>query len=170
MTGKNQRDEVDAIIEGWGVQRPDLDPRPLAIFSRLLRLNRHIERIRKSIFAENNLETWEFEMLAALRRQEGSCLTAGRLMQETLVSSGTITNRIDRMEGKGLLIRKADNKDGRVVHVCATEKGIAYVDSAMVGLLQAQAEILEQYDESEREDAADFLRRMLIPFETKAKL
>lgn len=162
------KDEVDAIIAGWAQQRPDLDIEPLAIFSRFLRLGRHLERMRKEAFANHALESWEFEMLAALRRQPEHRLTAGQLMKETQVSSGTITNRLDRMEGKGLLMRQADKADGRVVHVHATEEGIARVDHAMNELVARESAMLSKFDAAEKEQAAAFLRHLLVDFEKKA--
>lgn len=161
-------DEVDAIIDGWARQRPDLDIEPLAIFSRFLRLDRHLERMRKETFANHALESWEFEMLAALRRQSEHRLTAGQLMKETQVSSGTITNRLDRMQVKGLLVRKADDSDGRVVHVHATEEGIARVDRAMDELVARENAMLSKFAPAEKEQAAAFLRHLLVDFEKKA--
>lgn len=162
---QGMNDDVDAIIEAWETQRPDFSVEPLAIFSRMLRLSRHIERMRKRVFSRHGLETWEFEMLAALRRQHDYQLTAGQLMKETLVSSGTVTNRLDRMEVKGLLQRFADEHDGRVVHVKATDTGITLVDGAMKDMLVVGSEILEPYSAEENAATADYLRRLLHYFE-----
>lgn len=161
------RDEVDDIIAAWTAERPDLDTDPLAIFSRLLRLSRFIDRMRKSVFANNSLEIWEFEMLAALRRAEDHRMTAGRLMKETLVSSGTVTNRLDRMEAKGLLQRSSDENDGRIVHVQATDLGLERVDAAIDELVSVEAGIMEPYSKEENAQTADYLRKLLRYFEEK---
>ncbi|ADH93272.1 MarR family winged helix-turn-helix transcriptional regulator [Arcanobacterium haemolyticum] len=168
LTGATERDDVDTIIDGWVSQRPDLAPEPFAIFSRLLRLTRHVERMRKTVFARHGLETWEFEMLAALRRTPEHTLTAGQLMKETLVSSGTVTNRLDRMAAKGLLERKSDDRDGRVVYVKAAEKGLFLVDAAVEDLLSTEARIIEPYTLAENAEAAAYMRRLLRYFETDA--
>lgn len=155
-------DEVDSIVAAWQVQRSDFDAQPLAVFSRLLRLGRYIDRIRRTIFAQYDLETWEFEMLAALRRSGAPFqLTAGQLMNETLVSSGTITNRIMRMQDSGLIERSRDKVDRRVVYVKATPKGITQVDAAMEALLNEQRNQLADFSEQEIRQARDFLKQMI---------
>ncbi|MCF2706749.1 winged helix-turn-helix transcriptional regulator [Arcanobacterium haemolyticum] len=160
------RDEVDGIVEAWARERTDFKPEPLAVFSRLLRLDRHLDRMRRQTFARHGLESWEFEMLAALRRQgEPYRLTAGRLMQETLVSSGTVTNRIDRMVAHGNARRLADKSDRRIVHVEATEEGIALVDAAMADLLDVEREQLVGFDDESVRQLADLLRELLSHFE-----
>ncbi|XCB30759.1 MarR family transcriptional regulator [Arcanobacterium hippocoleae] len=145
---ETMEDEVDHIVTAWEEQRPDFDARPLAVFSRLLRLGRYVEQIRRVTFAAYKLETWEFEMLAALRRAgKPHQRTAGQLMAETLVTSGTITNRIDQMEKHGYVKRNRDEKDRRVVYVKATRKGIKAVDNAMQALLEVQREFLENFSQ-----------------------
>lgn len=159
---KTKRDEVDQIVAAWKEQRPDLGVQPLEIFSRLLRINRHFSSIRRTVYAAQGLETWEFEMLAALRRAPNHKLTAGQLMKDTFVSSGTITNRIDRMQESGLVTREAAPEDGRVVQVSATAKGIAAVDAAMSDMLDLEGEILETLGADRAEEAAEYLRSLLI--------
>lgn len=166
-----KRDEVDGIVEAWGRERPDFNPEPLAVFSRLLRLTYHIDQMRKEAFASHNIESWEFEMLAALRRQgEPYQLTAGRLMQETLVSSGTITNRIDRMIALGHAERIPDPHDKRVVHVRATRAGLALVDAAMADLLTLESQQLDGIDLHARSELANSLRELLAHFERSETL
>src|SRR5690606_12018244 len=91
-------DEVDRIVAAWRRERPDLDPEPLHVFSRISRLARHLELARRAAFASRGLEPWAFDVLSALRRAGAPYeLTPGVLMSQTLVSSGTMTNRIDRL-------------------------------------------------------------------------
>lgn len=159
-------DEVDMIVEGWARVRGDFDAQPLAVFSRLLRLNRYVDRMRKRVFAAHNIESWEFEMLTALRRQGAPFrLTAGKLMRQTLVSSGTVTNRIDRMVEHGLVKRLRDPEDKRIVHVQATPKGIEVVDGAMSDLLSAQQMRMAGMSEEEKRELANLLRVLLANFE-----
>ncbi|MGO1592454.1 MAG: MarR family winged helix-turn-helix transcriptional regulator [Ancrocorticia sp.] len=160
------RDEVDGIVAAWGRERTDFDPEPLSVFSRLLRLDRHIDRMRRQAFSKYGIESWEFEMLAALRRQgEPYRLTAGRLVQETLVSSGTVTNRIDRMVTHGYAERHPDPNDRRVVHVQATARGVELVDAAMADLLEAEQRKLEDMAAQDQRELADLLRQLLAHFE-----
>src|SRR6478736_8218963 len=92
------RDEVDDLVAAWRAQRPDLDVEPMQVLSRISRLARHLDIARRGAFAEHGLESWEFDVLSALRRQGPPFqLTPGALLRATLVTSGTMTNRIDRL-------------------------------------------------------------------------
>ena len=91
-------DEVDRIVEAWRRERPDLDVAPLSVLSRVTRLARHLDLARRNAFARHQLEVWEFDVLSALRRAgEPYQLSPGTLVAQTLVTSGTMTNRIDRL-------------------------------------------------------------------------
>jgi DNA-binding MarR family transcriptional regulator len=113
------------------------------------------------------VEAWEFDVLSALRRAgEPYELTPGRLIAETLVSSGTMTNRIDRMVAHGLVVRAADASDRRVVKVRLTPEGRRRVDAAMSQLLESERALLAVLPESDRKHLSDSLRSLLIPFES----
>ncbi|HHW82251.1 MAG TPA: MarR family transcriptional regulator [Actinomycetales bacterium] len=168
MAGAGQ-DEVDRIIAAWHAQRPDLDFAPLEVFSRVSRLTRHLEIARRKAFTSSELDAWEFDVLSALRRAGSPFeLTPGRLMEETLVSSGTMTNRIDRLVMKGLVTREADASDRRVVRVRLSAKGKRVVDSAMAQLLEFERELLSPLTASRRDGLAANLRDLLVPFDDAA--
>src|SRR5690606_18063144 len=97
------QDEVDRIIAGWEQARSDLDIAPLAVFSRISRLARFLETARRDAFTAAGLEGWEFDMLSALRRSGDDALSPGALMRQTLVTSGTMTTRIDKLVARGLI-------------------------------------------------------------------
>lgn len=161
-----EQDEVDRIIAAWHAQRPDLDLAPLEIFSRVGRLTRHLEIARRKAFSSSQLEAWEFDVLSALRRAGSPFeLTPGRLMEETLVSSGTMTNRIDRLMTKGLVTREADTSDRRVVRVRLSPRGRKVVDAAMAQLLEFERELLGPLSKDSRKDLAASLRELLVPFD-----
>lgn len=160
------QDEVDRIIAAWERERPDLHTAPLSVFSRISRLARHLDRARRTAFAQHGLELWEFDVLAALRRSGPPYeLTPGILLTQTMVSSGTMTNRIDRLVVHGLVKRAADPDDRRVVQVRLTEAGLATVDAAMSDLLRIETEALGEMPDADRDDLAALLRRLLTPFE-----
>ena len=118
------RDEVDELLEAWGRERADLDLAPVAVFSRVSRLARRLELARRDAFATHGIEQWEFDVLAALRRAGAPYeLSPGRLLRETLVTSGTMTNRIDRLSARGLVERHPDPDDRRGVIVRLTTEG-----------------------------------------------
>ena len=100
------RDDVDELAEAWARERPDLDLAPVAVFSRISRLSRHLDLARRDAFAAYSIELWEFDVLAALRRTGAPYeLSPGRLLRETLVTSGTMTNRVDRLAARGFVER-----------------------------------------------------------------
>jgi DNA-binding MarR family transcriptional regulator len=160
------RDEVDDIVGRWRTERPDLDVAPLEVLSRVSRLARHLDRARRAAFAAHGLETWEFDVLSALRRQGPPYrLSPGALLRSTLVTSGTMTNRIDRLEQSGLVSRHPDPADKRGVLVELTDAGRATVDAAMSALLSRERELLTGLDDVQQAELATLLRVLLAPFD-----
>ncbi|MFI6518319.1 MarR family winged helix-turn-helix transcriptional regulator [Spirillospora sp. NPDC050679] len=161
------RDEVDLLVEAWHTERPDLDVRPLHVLSRISRLARHLDRARRAVFVAHDLEPWEFDVLTALRRAgKPYQLSPGRLLRATLVTSGTMTNRIDRLAATGLVERHPDPADKRGVLVRLTDAGRTRVDAAFTDLLSREHAILESLSPAEREALADLLRSLLVPFDS----
>jgi DNA-binding MarR family transcriptional regulator len=162
-----QGDDVDSIVRAWQRERPDLDVTPLHVLSRVSRLARRLDLDRAQAFAEHELEGWEFDVLSALRRSGPPYqLSPGQLVRETLVTSGTMTNRVDRLERRGLVARSPDPHDRRGVIVQLTATGQRTVDAAMADLLDRERALLAELSEHDREDLAALLRRLLSPFET----
>ena len=159
-------DEVDRIVAAWRRERPDLDVRPLEVLSRVMRLSRHLERERAAAFAHLGLESWEFDVLAALRRSGPPYqLSPSQLIASTLVTSGTMTNRIDRLTERGLVTRTPDPADGRGVIVRITAEGRARVDAALADLLEREQALLAVLDNGRCRELAGLLRRLLIPYD-----
>ncbi len=159
-------DEVDRIVDAWSRERPDLDFAPLQVLSRVARLSRHLERARRTAFAASDLESWEFDVLSALRRAgTPSQLSPKALLQQTLVSSGTMTNRIDRLVERGLVERRTDPHDGRGILVVMTADGTARVDRAISELLDAEAVLLEGLSPGDQERLAVLLRKLSLDFD-----
>jgi DNA-binding MarR family transcriptional regulator len=159
-------DEVDRIIEAWRRERPDLDVAPLAVLSRISRLARHLDLARARAFSRHDLEQWEFDVLSALRRAgEPYQLSPGTLVTQTLVTSGTMTNRIDRLEESGLVRRLPAPADRRGVLVRLTSAGLARVDAAMADLLDVERDLLSELREPDREQLSGLLRVLVAPFD-----
>ncbi len=138
----------------------------MLVFSRLSRLSRHFDLLRRRAFATHELEPWEFDVLATLRRAgKPYSLTPGQLLAELLVSSGTMTNRIDRLEGRGLVVRGPAPSDRRAILVSLTEDGRTRVDSALATLLNSERELLEPLSTEERDQLAELLMPLLTVFE-----
>ncbi len=160
------RDEVDELVAGWHAERPDLDVEPLQVLSRVSRLARHLDRARTAAFAAHGLQTWEFDVLSALRRQGPPYqLSPGALLRATLVTSGTMTNRIDRLADAGLVSRRPDPADKRGVLVALTDSGRAATDAALADLLTSERELLTGLDDTQRRQLAALLRILLAPFD-----
>jgi len=164
--GAGVRDEVDDLVAAWRAQRPDVDVEPLQVLSRVSRLARHLDIARRSAFASHGLESWEFDVLSALRRAGPPFqLTPGMLLRATLVTSGTMTNRIDRLAASGYVRREPDPRDRRGVLVTLTDEGLAVVDAALDDLLAGERKLLAGLDDGQRQTLADLLRTLLVPFD-----
>jgi DNA-binding MarR family transcriptional regulator len=160
------RDEVDDLVAAWQAERPDLDVQPLQVLSRISRLARHLDRARRSAFAAHKLESWQFDVLSALRRQGPPYqLSPGALLRATLVTSGTMTNRIDRLAEAGLVRRQPDPRDRRGVLVTLTDLGRAKADDALADLLRRERELLASLGPDDQETLAGLLRTLLAPFD-----
>ncbi|NDL58483.1 MarR family winged helix-turn-helix transcriptional regulator [Phytoactinopolyspora mesophila] len=159
-------DEVDRLVEAWQRERPELDVSPMEVLSRVTRLARYLDRARRSAFAAHGLETWEFDVLAALRRSGPPYeLSPGTLLAQTLVTSGTMTARVDKLTARGLVTRRRDEHDRRAVQVALTDKGRAAVDAALDGLLAHEREILAGIGVADQSALATLLRGLVLPFE-----
>lgn len=162
------RDEVDRLISAWKIARPDLDLSPFEILSRITRIARQLDIARRDAFAE--IETWGFDVLAALRRAGAPYqLSPGQLMQETMVTSGTMTNRLDRLEELKLITRQPDPSDGRGSLVTLTPAGIRAVDAALSELLERERELLAGLSKEERTHLAQLLSVLASTVEDSGK-
>jgi DNA-binding MarR family transcriptional regulator len=155
-------DAVDDILAQWRRERPDLDLWPMAIVGRISRLQLLLNRELRAFFGARGLESWEFDVLATLRRAGAPYeLTAGALLKAAMVTSGAITNRIDRMETKGLVERVRDDGDRRSVRIRLTPAGLEAVDEAVGAHMANEARLLAALDPADREDLAGTLRTLL---------
>ncbi len=155
-------DEVDEVQAAWQRERPDLVTEPMAVWSRVHRLAAIFDRERKRCFAEHELEIWEFDVLSALRRSgQPYQLSPGQLLQRTHVTSGTMTNRIDRLRSRGLVRRFGDPTDRRAAVIELTEQGRLAVDGALEALVRLEESLLAGWDGQQRDQLAGLLRRLL---------
>jgi DNA-binding MarR family transcriptional regulator len=158
-------DAVDLILTQWLRERPDVDAWPMGIVGRVSRLARLLDRELKEFFAAHGLERWEFDVLATLRRSGAPYeLTAGALNRAAMVTSGAITNRIDRLAAKGLVERMPDEEDRRSIRVRLTGKGLAKIDELLAPHVENEARLLATLGPGEREELARLLRGLLESF------
>ena len=139
----------------------------MEVLSRISRLARHLDRVRASAFSSHDLESWEFDVLAALRRSGPPYrLSPGQLLRETLVTSGTMTNRVDRLAMRGLVVRQDHPDDRRGVLVQLTEAGKDVVDATLADLMVAEREILDALDVADHDQLTRSLRLLLARYGT----
>ena len=162
----SDQDEVDRIVDAWQRVHPELDFSPLQVLSRVGRLSRHLDRARRLAFTASELESWEFDVLSALRRAGTPYqLSPKALLQQTLVSSGTMTNRIDRLVERQLVERHTDPNDGRGILVVMSLLGRERVDRAIRELLDAEAALLDALSPADQERLAALLRKLSLDFD-----
>lgn len=158
-----QKDIVDDILDQWSEERPELDSAPLGVVIRVMTLYRTFLRQATAALEPLELELWEYDVLSALRRQgQPYVLPATRLARETQLSSGAMTNRIDRLEHRGLVRREADQTDRRGVNVLLTRDGRKLIDAAIQLRLEAARESLRGLSESEQQQLANLLRTLVL--------
>lgn len=168
--GKTDADEVDALVAAWRRELPDIDVSPLEIFSRVSRLAVLADRERRTAFNSHQLESWEFDVLAALRRAGPPyALSPGELIRATLVSSATMTHRVDRLSANRFVSRAPDPNDRRGVQVALSDLGRARVEAALADLVDAEERLLAGLSPTERGALADLLRRLLLPLESRVE-
>ncbi|MFC8450908.1 MarR family winged helix-turn-helix transcriptional regulator [Kitasatospora sp. NPDC057223] len=155
-------DHVDRVLEQWSAERPDLDVSPMAVIGRMKRLHQLIEAELRRTFAAHGLDAASFDVLATLRRSGPShSLTPAALMRSAMVTSGAITQRLDRLESRGLVTRTPSETDGRVVHVALSAEGLALIDRALPDHVATEHRLLAALTPDRRDTLADTLRDLL---------
>jgi len=169
LTGAGPADHVDLVLAQWQRQRPDLDASPMAVIGRLKRLARLLDGELRPVFAEYGLDPASFDMLATLRRSDPPHqLTPAQLMQASMVTSGAISQRLDRLESGGLVSRTRSAADARVVHVALTAQGQALIDRALPAHVANEDRLLAAFDPAERAALAETLRALLLSLGDRA--
>jgi DNA-binding MarR family transcriptional regulator len=160
---ENERDdEVDLLIDAWSRRLPDVDLTPLDVMSRLRRAANRLARLRADAFKSAGLASWEFDVLAALRRtEEPHELSPAQLIQRTMIGSAAMTNRITHLVERGLVDRQANPRDGRGVLVQLTAEGAVRVDAAMTELIRREARALSVLSRDDIEELARVLRPLM---------
>ncbi|WP_040436733.1 MarR family winged helix-turn-helix transcriptional regulator [Clostridium sartagoforme] len=157
------RDNVDLIIEQWKKEIPELDTKAMAILGRLKRITKLAERRLGDNFSKFGLNSGEFDVLATLRRSVGEFkLKPTELYNLLMVTSGAMTNRIDTLEKKGLVIRVDDTEDRRTIYVKLTEEGLRLINDAVYEHVSVEEEIIAILTEEEKEIFNSLLRKISL--------
>jgi DNA-binding MarR family transcriptional regulator len=157
------QDAVDRILEQWARERPDLDCSPMGIIGRISQLQREVHLAQRATFARHDLDVPSFDVLAALRRAGPPYqLTPTALMRAALVTSGAITQRLDRLEQRGLITRTRSEADGRAVVVTLTSAGRSALDAALPDHLDTERKLLDGLSDGDLDQLAGLLRKFLV--------
>ncbi|ROS00183.1 DNA-binding MarR family transcriptional regulator [Sinobacterium caligoides] len=155
-------DKVDEIIEQWNQVRPDLDVSSMSLVGRFKRITQHLSQEMTKTFAEYGLNAASFDVLATLLRTGPPyALSPNDLLATMMVTSGTMTNRIDQLSKSGLVERMQNPDDARSVIVSLTEKGFAIIDSAVTAHVATQDRLTSGLTEEEHNTLNKLLRKFL---------
>lgn len=165
----SQRDEVDNIRHQLADLYPELDSRAIEVTGRVLRLAQAFESRRTDHLADFDLTSADFDLLATIRRTQGSAgVNPSQILQSVMVSSGGLTKRLDRLEESGLTERHPDPDDRRGTLVRLTPAGEKLIDTVLPSVLAMEDELLtRELTATELEDAATLLRRLGIAARTE---
>ncbi|WP_329455144.1 MarR family winged helix-turn-helix transcriptional regulator [Streptomyces sp. NBC_01497] len=155
------RDRVDGFLDQWAAQRSDLDLAAMGTVGRTLRLSRLLSAGLKEYFGEYGMETWEFDVLATLRRSAGP-LTPSALAASVMIGSAALTNRVDRLVARGLVSREAVPGDRRSLHIALTDAGRELVDRVVEGHVRNQRRLLSGIDKEDCQELDRILRALLV--------
>ncbi len=159
-------DHIDKIAAQWNKERRDLDIAPMALIGRLKRISSHLTQGMNKTFSEFGLNSASFDVLATLRRSgEPYCLSPSDLLATMMVTSGTMTNRIDQLEKSGLVERIRNPKDGRGFIISLTEKGFNLIDAAVGAHVETQHRLVSSLSGEEKQKLNSLLTRFLAGLE-----
>ncbi len=161
-----EMDRVDRIIEQWNRERPELNVTPMALIGRFKRINQHLSRGMDNTFAAHGLNLASFDVLATLRRAGAPYrMSPGDLLSSTMVTSGTMTNRIDQLVKVGLVERIHNPEDGRSVIISLTDKGFKVIEAAVTEHVETQARLISGLSKAEEVALNKLLVKLLGDFE-----
>ena len=160
-------DRVARIQEAWARERPDLDVTPQGVIGRLHRLAAYLTEELCVVYRLHGLSEGEFDLLAALRRAGDPYERApGELARHTMVTTGAITKRIDRLERGGLVTRRASADDGRGRVVGLTPAGLRVIDDAFTDHMANERRLLDALDPADAAQLETILKTWLGRVET----
>lgn len=156
------KDSIDELQSDWSLQRPDLNPEPMGVVLRIQALAKILGDKTTETLQEYDLQWWQYDVLSTLRRQGYPfAMAATSLADSTMLSSGAMTNRIDRLEKEDLVRRVSDENDGRRVLVQLTNKGIRLIEGATEARFETAMDALESLSKRQRESLSNLLRVVL---------
>ncbi|WP_408952257.1 MarR family winged helix-turn-helix transcriptional regulator [Lysobacter sp. Hz 25] len=169
-TSKRQPDSVDAILDQWRRERPDLDASPMGAIGRVKRCAALLQRRLDKTFSTFDMTSWEFDVLATLRRSGAPhCLAPTALFSALMITSGTMTHRLQRLEAAGWIERRANPSDARSLLVQLTPAGLALIDRAVEAHIENERRIMASLAPARLRSLDDALSELLTMLESTAE-
>ncbi|MEZ8824488.1 MarR family transcriptional regulator [Vibrio amylolyticus] len=160
-------DAIERVVEQWAIEKPELDTQPMAMLGRLLRVSKHLETQVAETHKEYDLKLGEFDVLATLRRSgKPYNLTPSELIDSMMLTSGAMTNRLDKLEKKGLIERTHSKEDRRSVFVKLTKDGLVLIDEMMGKHVDVQTQLVESLSAPQKKQLNQLLTVWLAQFES----
>lgn len=160
-------DAIDRVEQDWRREQPHIDVSSMGVVSRIWRIGRHLEQERKAQLVEFGSDRGTIDVLGMLRRSGPPYRrSAGELTKSALITSGGVSQRLDKLERAGLITRHVDTSDRRRVDVELTDSGAELVDSLLAGLMEHDAKLLEAaLTPTEQRRLRALLRKLLLSLE-----
>jgi DNA-binding MarR family transcriptional regulator len=163
-------DHIDKILNQWSREKPELEIRAMGLIGRIKRLSHLLELEMEKVHGEFGLNLASFDVLATLRRSGSSfTLSPGDLLSSSMVTSGTMTNRIDQLVKAGFVVRVQNPDDGRSVLVSLTKKGLKVIDAVVEEHVQIQSRLVEGLSESQFDRLNRLLSTYLVMVENQVR-
>jgi DNA-binding MarR family transcriptional regulator len=158
-----RKDIIDALRNDWSEERPDLDSEAMGVVLRIQALDRILGEQVAARLREFGLQWWQYDVLSALRRQgKPYRMAATELADASMLTSGAMTNRIDRLQAQGLVRRLRDRTDRRRILVELTKKGLDQVENATKARFEIASAALARLDQDSRRQLSDLLRLLVL--------
>ncbi|MFA0570573.1 MarR family winged helix-turn-helix transcriptional regulator [Vibrio gallaecicus] len=159
-------DAIDRVLEQWAKEKPDLETEAMAMMGRVMRIAKYMETEVAELHKRYDLKLGEFDVLATLRRSgEPYLLTPSELIGSLMLTSGAMTNRLDKLEGKGLIARAHSKEDRRSVTVELTKKGLILIDEIIIEHVETQKRLVQSLTDNQKQSANALLKVWLKEYE-----
>ncbi len=160
------QDHVDRVQAQWRAERPEIDTSPMGVIARLHRIADALRGELLTLYREHGLGEGEFDILATLRRSGAPFeLTPSELAQQTMVTTGAVSKRLDRLETTGFVTRRENLEDARGRVVALTSQGRDTIDRAYEAHMRNEARLLDHFSAAEREQLRGLLRSWALKLE-----
>ncbi|MFA0235907.1 MarR family winged helix-turn-helix transcriptional regulator [Vibrio sp. 10N.222.55.C7] len=159
-------DAIDRVVEQWAKEKPELETEPMAMMGRIMRIAKYMETQVAELHKKYDMKLGEFDVLATLRRSGNPYrLTPSELIGSMMLTSGAMTNRLDKLEAKGLISREHSKEDRRSVSVQLTKDGLILIDQMMTEHVEMQKKLVKSLSASQKKNTNQLLKTWLSAYE-----